>query len=72
MFRNKIGKSILFASLLLVYFVIIPICYRDSNYIMHLIITFSIISISSMGVWLTFRLGFMNIGLDSNPGEISV
>jgi len=62
MFRNKIGKSILFASLLLVYFVIIPICYRDSNYIMHLIITFSIISISSMGVWLTFRLGFMNIG----------
>jgi branched-chain amino acid transport system permease protein len=61
MSQNRIRKPIL-VFFILTYFVIIPICYRDSNYILHLIITSSIISISSMGVWLTFRLGFMNIG----------
>jgi len=45
-----------------IYLVVIPVFYHQSFYVLNIIIMASIVSVISLGVWLTFRLGLMNIG----------
>lgn len=47
---------------LILYLVIVPIMFKNNNYFLNIIITSSILSIISLGVWLVFAIGRINIG----------
>ncbi len=55
-------RFLLLAGLGLVYFVFIPFFYAGSKYFLNILITCSVLSLISMGVWITFSLGLVNIG----------
>jgi branched-chain amino acid transport system permease protein len=44
------------------YFVLVPLFFRDHSYILNVIITASMLGFISLGVWLTFVIGRINIG----------
>lgn len=46
----------------LVYLVVLPALFRHSPYLLGVITTASILSVISLGVWLTFAIGRINIG----------
>ncbi|MFA7671681.1 MAG: branched-chain amino acid ABC transporter permease [Sphaerochaetaceae bacterium] len=46
----------------MVYLIIVPLAFRNNNYLLNVIITSSILSIISLGVWLVFAIGRINIG----------
>ncbi len=58
--RNPLQTTIL---LILggIYLLGFPLLYRDSNYILGVVTTASILSVISLGVWLTFAIGRINI-----------
>jgi len=45
----------------LVYLVLFPLFYRDSKYILGVVTTASMLSVISLGVWVTFAIGRSNI-----------
>lgn len=45
-----------------IYFVAVPLFFRNSPYFLSVIINSSILSCISLGVWLTFSIGRINIG----------
>ena len=45
-----------------VYLVILPLIFHDAKYFLNVVITCSMLSIMSLGVWITFALGLVNIG----------
>ncbi len=47
---------------LAVYLVILPALLRDSPYLLGVVTTASMLSVISLGVWLTFAIGRINIG----------
>jgi len=49
-------------ALAFVYLVGFPFYFRDSNYLLGIVIVASILSCISLGVWLTFSIGRINIG----------
>src|SRR5437016_7424326 len=44
------------------YLVVIPLLLRDSPYLLGVVTTASMLSFISLGVWLTFAIGRINIG----------
>ena len=44
------------------YLVIIPLVFHNQNYILGVVSTISILSLISLGVWVTFSIGRINIG----------
>lgn len=54
-------SSVLLFFLGLIYFVIFPLLYRDSRYVLGVVINASMLSVISLGVWLTFTIGRTNI-----------
>jgi branched-chain amino acid transport system permease protein len=46
----------------LLYTIVYPLIFRHNNYQLNMVITASILSIISLGVWLTFVIGRINIG----------
>ena len=44
------------------YFLAVPLLFSDQGYILNVIITASMLSFISLGVWLTFAIGRINIG----------
>ena len=44
------------------YLVVIPLLLRDSPYLLGVMTTASMLSFISLGVWLTFAIGRINIG----------
>lgn len=46
----------------LVYVVVLPIAFADSPYVLRVLATASVLSVISLGVWLTFAIGRINIG----------
>lgn len=48
--------------LALIYLGVIPFFYHGSKYFLNVMITCSVLSLISMGVWITFTLGLVNIG----------
>jgi len=57
--KPKTGITLL---LLLLYLVVYPIVFGSKNYLLNIVITASILSIISLGVWLVFAIGRINIG----------
>ncbi len=47
--------------LALLYLVVLPLYFADSNYILSVIINATLLSFISLGVWLTFAIGRINI-----------
>ncbi|TMI80551.1 MAG: branched-chain amino acid ABC transporter permease, partial [Bacillati bacterium ANGP1] len=58
MTRNTLAAS----AALAVYVVIVPFLLRDAPYLLGVLATASILSFISLGVWLTFTIGRINIG----------
>lgn len=56
------ARAVVIAVLSLLYLLIIPVIFHGDNYVLNVIITSSILSIISMGVWLIFNIGRINIG----------
>ena len=50
------------AAAIILYFLLVPILFSDQGYILNVIITSSMLSFISLGVWLTFAIGRINIG----------
>ena len=50
------------ALLVLVYLILIPVYFGASPYILRVISTASVLSVISLGVWLTFAIGRINLG----------
>jgi branched-chain amino acid transport system permease protein len=50
------------ALLVLVYLIFIPVYFGASPYILRVISTASVLSVISLGVWLTFAIGRINLG----------
>ena len=50
------------AAAIILYFLAVPILFSDQGYILNVIITASMLSFISLGVWLTFAIGRINIG----------
>jgi len=61
---NKLRSPLFLGFLILasVYLIVIPLWLHDSPYFLGLITTCSVLSFISMGVWITFSLGLINIG----------
>ena len=55
-------KSIVAILSVVVYLVILPLIFHDAKYFLNVVITCSMLSIMSLGVWITFALGLVNIG----------
>lgn len=47
---------------IILYFLAVPIVFADEGYILNVIITSSMLSFISLGVWVTFAIGRINIG----------
>ncbi len=54
-------SSVLLFFLGLIYLIIFPLLYRDSRYVLGVVINASMLSVISLGVWLTFTIGRTNI-----------
>jgi branched-chain amino acid transport system permease protein len=52
---------LLFLLLGLIYLIIFPFFYHDSKYILGVVINASVLSVISLGVWVTFAIGRSNI-----------
>ncbi len=63
---NKTNVSI--GILLLIYLVLFPVFFRNANYLLNIVITSSVLSIISLGVWITFSIGRINIGQGAFAG----
>src|SRR6056297_2718424 len=63
---NKTNVSI--GILLLIYLVLFPLFFRNANYLLNIVITSSVLSIISLGVWVTFSIGRINIGQGAFAG----
>ena len=55
-------KVLAASAALAVYLVVIPLFLRDSPYLLGVLTTASMLSFISLGVWLTFAIGRINIG----------
>src|SRR3989442_13710157 len=44
------------------YLVVVPFVFRESRYLLGVLTTASVLSLISLGVWLTFAIGRINIG----------
>ena len=49
-------------ALTIFYLVILPAYFAESRYVLRVITTASVLSLISLGVWLTFTIGRINIG----------
>src|SRR2546426_10880941 len=47
---------------LALYLVVLPFVFRESRYLLGVLTTASVLSLISLGVWLTFAIGRINIG----------
>src|SRR5947207_845138 len=47
---------------LALYLVVMPLLFRESRYLLGVLTTASVLSLISLGVWLTFAIGRINIG----------
>ncbi len=56
------GKGPALAAGLVIYLGVIPLLFRGSPYILGILTTASALSVISLGVWLTFAIGRINIG----------
>ena len=55
-------KALVISMIVFLYLVAFPLYFRHSNYLLNIVITASILSCISLGVWLTFSIGRINIG----------
>ena len=68
MFRQRFGSASMSpgpvgsAAAIILYFLLVPILFSDQGYILNVIITASMLSFISLGVWVTFAIGRINIG----------
>jgi len=46
----------------IIYLFVVPFFYKESRYMLNVIIQTSALSVIAMGVWITFTLGLVNIG----------
>lgn len=58
----RIKRSLVLGVIGLFYLVIYPILFSHQNYLLNIVITSSILSVISLGVWLVFAIGRVNIG----------
>ena len=47
---------------LVIYLIVLPAYFAESRYVLRVITTASVLSFISLGVWLTFTIGRINIG----------
>lgn len=58
----KSPKAIAVAILVFIYLIVFPLYFRHDRYLLNIVITSSMLSCISLGVWLTFCIGRINIG----------
>jgi branched-chain amino acid transport system permease protein len=56
------SRNLLIGIIVFLYLVIIPLVFHDKNYILGVVSTISVLSLISLGVWITFSIGRINIG----------
>jgi branched-chain amino acid transport system permease protein len=56
------GKSWSLGIIVLLYLVIIPLVFHSQNYILGVVSTISVLALISLGVWITFSIGRINMG----------
>lgn len=57
----RLGRYLLLAGLGIVYLIVFPLLCRDSNYILGVVTNAAVLSFISLGVWVTFAIGRINI-----------
>ena len=60
--RIRRTTSVLIAVVALMYLVVLPVAFAGSPYVLRVLATVSALSVISLGVWLTFAIGRINIG----------
>ena len=55
-------KSLVLPVCLVIYLIVLPAYFAESRYVLRVITTASVLSFISLGVWLTFTIGRINIG----------
>jgi branched-chain amino acid transport system permease protein len=55
------GRHLVLAGVGVVYLVVFPLLFRQANYILGVVTNASILSLISLGVWVTFAIGRINI-----------
>jgi branched-chain amino acid transport system permease protein len=55
-------KWLVVATMVALYLIIIPIVFADRLYVLRVLATASVLSLISLGVWLTFSIGRINLG----------
>lgn len=58
----RISRKWLYGMIVFLYLVIIPLVFHNQNYILGVASTISVLSFISLGVWVTFSIGRINIG----------
>lgn len=61
-------KAIIIYIIIFIYLIAFPLYFRDSRYLLNIVITSSILSCISLGVWLMFCIGRINIGQGAFAG----
>jgi branched-chain amino acid transport system permease protein len=59
---KRMKRSLVLGAIGLLYLVVYPIIFRHQNYLLNIAITASILCVISLGVWLVFVIGRINIG----------
>jgi branched-chain amino acid transport system permease protein len=57
----RLDRYLLLAGLGIIYLIVFPLWFRDSNYILGVVTNASVLSFISLGVWVTFAIGRINI-----------
>ena len=60
--QSRFSRIFVLIGFAVLYLVAFPLYFRNSNYHLGVVITASILSCISLGVWLTFNIGRINIG----------
>ena len=60
--NRTVSMWIVLGAFLVVYLIVLPSYFAESRYILRVITTASVLSFISLGVWLTFTIGRINIG----------
>ncbi|RKX78779.1 MAG: branched-chain amino acid ABC transporter permease [Spirochaetes bacterium] len=66
--QKNYARIVLVATLLFIYLIVLPIIFRNQRYLLNIVITASLLSCASLGVWITFSIGRINIGQGAFAG----
>jgi branched-chain amino acid transport system permease protein len=60
-------KWLLVAAVVALYLITVPVVFADRPYVLRVLATASVLSLISLGVWLTFSIGRINLARAASP-----